>query len=91
MRQTFELPVAMGDEVKDRVTGFTGIVVAAYFYFNRCARVCVQPRVDKEGKIPAAEVFDVEQMDIVQSRVVEQKADRESNPNGPMPTPELFR
>lgn len=89
MPQTITFPVAMGDEVKDRVTGYVGIVVAMYAYFNRCQRILVQPPVGADGKIPDGQVFDVEQCDVITSAKIAQKPDRGEgrNPNGPMPTP----
>lgn len=89
MPQTITYPVALGDEVKDRVTGFTGIVVALYSFFNRCQRANVQPKAtDDNSKVPIAEVFDVEQLDIITPSKIQQKEDRgDANPNGPMPNP----
>ena len=34
----------LGDEVKDTITGFKGIVVARTEWLNGCARVTVQPQ-----------------------------------------------
>lgn len=88
MKQTITFPVAIGDEVRDRVTGFQGIVVALTEWFNRCQRASVQPRVE-EGKmsVPMAEAFDVEQLDIITENKIKQKPDHGEgkNPNGPTP------
>lgn len=83
MSQTITFPVALGDEVKDRITGFTGIVVALTEWFNRCQRATVQPPINKEGVVPPSEGFDVEQLDVVQTSRVPRKAIAQTG--GPMP------
>ena len=41
----------LGDLVKDKVTGFTGIVICRAVWLNGCARLTVQPqKVGKDGK-----------------------------------------
>jgi hypothetical protein len=51
--------VNLGDRVKDRVSGFTGIVVAKTQYLNGCTRVTLQPAaIDDGAKLPACETFD---------------------------------
>lgn len=52
-------------KVKDRVSGWTGLVVAEYKYANGCIRYEVGG-VDKDGK-PADYVFDVQQLEILDS------------------------
>ncbi len=50
--------IELGDEVKDIVTGFRGIITAKYIYLNGCIRFSIQPEVDKDGKLPTYETFD---------------------------------
>jgi hypothetical protein len=53
----------LGVLVKDRVSGFEGVVIARTEWLYNCARYVVQPRsVDKDGKPKGAEVFDEEQL-----------------------------
>ena len=54
--------VKMGDLVKDSVSGFEGIAVAEHRYLNGCTRITVQPKVDKEGKLPESCTFDEPQL-----------------------------
>jgi hypothetical protein len=42
--------VKLGDKVKDRVTGLTGIVIARTDWLNGCIRMTVQPQELKDGK-----------------------------------------
>lgn len=63
--------VQLGDEVRDKVTGFQGIVVAKYIYLQGCTRVCVQPRVNgTEMKLPDAGTFDEPNLEVVREEVV---------------------
>lgn len=42
--------IALGDKVKDKVTGFTGTVIAYTNYLYSNNSFTVAPSVDKEGK-----------------------------------------
>lgn len=45
------LELKLGDEVKDRITGFKGVVVIIGTWLDGCYRVAVQPKgLDKNGK-----------------------------------------
>lgn len=55
----------LGQEVRDLVTGITGIVTGHTIHLNLCERICIQPRsVDNK---PATEVewVDVQQAELV--------------------------
>lgn len=54
--------VKLGQEVQDKVSGFTGVAVAKHLYLNGCSRVTVQPKIDKDGKLPEAQTFDEPQL-----------------------------
>lgn len=63
--------IELGDEVKDVITGFTGIVVCSSEWLNKCVRVQVQSRsLDKDGKVGHTEHFDIEQVELVKKSVV---------------------
>jgi hypothetical protein len=57
--------IDLGDEVKDRVSGFKGIVVAVTDYLNQCRKATVQPKCDKDGKFPDAWSLDISSLDLV--------------------------
>jgi hypothetical protein len=83
--------VQLGDRVKDRVTGFQGIVVARSEYLHGCRRVGVQSEKLEEGKPTEAQWFDEPQVDVVKPAV---HAGFEAKPaaaaprrGGPQPTP----
>lgn len=62
--------IQLGDRVTDRVSGFTGVVVAEYRFLYGCRRVSVQPPVDKDGKLPEQQTFDEPQLVLLQRGVI---------------------
>jgi hypothetical protein len=85
--------VQLGDRVKDRVTGFKGIVVARSEYLHGCRRVGVQAEKLEEGKPTDAQWFDEPQVDVMESAVhapfaaAPAPARAAARPGGPQPTP----
>lgn len=64
-------PAQLGDRVKCRITGFSGIVVAVTHWLNGCRRVSVQDEKLKEGKLAEHQYFDEEQVEVVKRAVHE--------------------
>lgn len=58
---------ALGDTVRDTVTGYEGVVTAAHQYLTGCARLSVQAKVTKDGAIPDPIGFDVTQLLLVKA------------------------
>lgn len=52
------MEVELGRKVKCKVTGFVGVAIARTVFINGCARITVQPPVDKDGKHPDALYID---------------------------------
>lgn len=61
--------IHLGQEVKDKVTGFTGIAIAKVAYLNGCIQYCVKPKVAKDGKLLAGEYIDDNQLEIIDDGV----------------------
>lgn len=59
----------LGKMVIDTVSGFTGVAVAEHSYLNGCMRVSVQPKIDKDGKLPDVQSFDAPQLKIIEEVV----------------------
>lgn len=75
--------INIGDRVKDKVTGFEGIVVAETNWLNGCTRCGVQSLTLKDG-IPIDLVwFDRPQLELMTSRVV---APGVRTTGGPLPS-----
>jgi hypothetical protein len=72
----------LGKKVKDKVSGFTGIVTGRHEFLAGCTRYSVQPEVDKDGKLPEVQTFDDPQLEIVKEKKIKTTGDR---PGGPMP------
>lgn len=53
----------MGAEVRDAVTGLTGVVTAITYYLNGCVRVCVQPPSRENQVADTVEWCDVQQVE----------------------------
>jgi hypothetical protein len=49
----------LGLKVKDRVTGFSGVVSSISFDLYGCIQAVVTPEADGKGKIPDCRWFDV--------------------------------
>lgn len=63
--------VVLGDRVKDKVTGLSGIAVARTEWLYGCIRITVQPeKLGKDGNVPETSTFDEPQLEVVKSQVV---------------------
>lgn len=61
--------IELGDQVKSRVTGFEGIAVARLVHLNGCDRILIQPKVQKDQKMPESYYVDLTEVDIVKKSV----------------------
>lgn len=79
--------INLGDTVKDKITGFKGVAISRHEYLNGCIRFCVQPPVDKNGKVPEEESFDEEQLQVVKKKAPKRKRTTTvGGPNRTMPS-----
>jgi len=53
----------LGRVIKDRVTHFEGTAVGLTFDLYGCIQVAVQPKIDKDGKIPDGRWLDVNRLE----------------------------
>lgn len=60
--------VELGDKVKDRISGFTGIAYGRTAYLNGCISVGIRAEKLQDGKILDLEWIDESQLDIVKSK-----------------------
>lgn len=54
--------IELGAKVRDRVSGYEGVITARYEYLNGCERYEISA-ADKDGK-PESYVFDVQQLEV---------------------------
>lgn len=57
--------ILLGQKVKDIVTGLEGVAVNRADYLHGCARVGIQPALDKDGKIPDTVDIDEPQLKVL--------------------------
>lgn len=78
------MTIKLGQEVKDKVTGFTGVAIGRTEWINGCARVIVQPKVDKDGKVPDCLNIDEPQLEVTGEGAYKKE---ETNTGGPLDLP----
>lgn len=54
----------LGKTVKDKITGFEGIVSSVSFDLYGCIQAVVSPPLDKDGKLADGRWFDVNRLDV---------------------------
>ena len=60
--------IQLGDRVRDRITGFEGVVVGITDWLYQCRRPIVQSTaLSKEGELLKSESFDEDQLEIVEA------------------------
>lgn len=57
---------SIGDKVKDKITGFEGIVVVRSQWLNNCNTYGVQPTTLKDGAPQERQSFDEPQLELVE-------------------------
>ncbi len=55
--------IELGTVVRDKVTGFVGVVENRASFLYGCDRYCVQPKVGEDGKIPESAMIDEPQLE----------------------------
>ena len=58
--------IPLGTIVRDKVTGLVGVAENCATFLHGVDRYCVQPRVDKDGKIPESVMVDDPQLETVE-------------------------
>lgn len=54
----------LGYTVKDRITGFRGVVTGICAYVSGCHQVLIVPPMSADGKLPDSHWFDVQRCEI---------------------------
>lgn len=67
------MKIENGQEVRDTITGFTGIVVATTEWLNGCRRITVQSPELKDGRPVDTVTFDEPQLKLVTHTAYEDK------------------
>ncbi len=59
-----------GNEVKDKITGFKGIIIGKVEYITGCDQYLIQPKCKKDGIKPEAVWFDVDRLQVVSKKAI---------------------
>ena len=82
----------IGDRVRERVTGLEGIVTGTHQWLTGCDTCTIQPAM-ADGKVPAAEHFDVWRLEVIEAGVVPMESVRDpaftAGESGELPAPPL--
>lgn len=71
MTEAVNYKFAKGDEVKDIITGFKGIVISQTSWFNGCVRYLVQSqKLGKDNDPEKGAAFDEAQLELVKGKKV---------------------
>jgi hypothetical protein len=82
----------LGDKVRDRINGFTGIVTGRAEYLYGCVQVLVAPqKTTKEGKRPDSEWLDEDRVEVLKAGVHGKPASAATRAGGPQSTPAPIR
>jgi len=77
--------IALGTTVKDKITGFTGVVTGFVTYISGCNQALVTPKTGKDGSMRDAHWFDEQRLVVLKAaRVV---LDNGNTPGADIPAP----
>lgn len=65
------MKIELGIEVKDKVTGFKGIVVGHCAYLTGCDQYLIQPKSDKPGVKPEPHWFDDNRLEVIGKKALD--------------------
>ena len=75
----------LGTKVKDKVTGFQGIVTGVTHYLTGCSQALVVPPVDEQGNHKEGHWYDFQRLDRVDESLI--VLDNSETPGCDMPAP----
>ena len=63
------MKIELGQKVRDTISDFMGIAVARTQWISGCDRITVQPKLDKDGKLPEAMNFDEPMLEVIGEKI----------------------
>lgn len=64
------MEIALGQTVKDRITGFKGVVTGLVDYISGCRQALVSPTTKPDGDFAHSHWFDTDRLDVQDVAVV---------------------
>ncbi len=74
--------IKLGAEVRDKVTGYSGIAVARTEYLQGCARITVQAKVKEDGEVPDELTFDEPLLEVTGRGILPEEKEPAGGPRG---------
>ncbi|HED05845.1 MAG TPA: hypothetical protein ENI61_04080 [Ignavibacteria bacterium] len=63
-----ENKIKLGDKVRDKISGFTGIVVAKSEFLNGCIQCDIMPKCKTKDKMPEAQGIDIQSLEVIKNK-----------------------
>lgn len=60
----------MGRQARDKLTDFTGTVIAVVFYITGCHQVLLQPRIKPDGTMTESQWIDLQRLEVTSNTAV---------------------
>lgn len=79
--------INLGDKVKDRVTGYEGIVICKTEYLNGCDQCGVKCSILKDGMPQDAVYVDAAQLEVIEAKAVSSYKKEDNSPSGSQEIP----
>lgn len=75
--------IELGDKVKSKYSGFTGVVISKTSWINGCTQFGIVPKCDKNNKNPECEDIDEASLEIIsKGKLIKQDEDGGPNRRG---------
>ena len=74
-KKKIDFKLSLGDEVKDIITGFAGVVTCRSQWLHNCNTYGVKSKELKDGKPMDLQQFDEPQLKIIEKKTIKEKRD----------------
>jgi hypothetical protein len=76
----------MGKKVKDKISGFEGIVTGIVDYLTGCKQLLIQPPA-KDGEFKSSIWIDIDRVEVIGDGIKKEKVSSKKNPGFDSPAP----
>lgn len=75
--------IKLGQEAKDKITGFNGILTARLQYITGCDQYTLTPKKNKEGGLDDCYNFDEKRLEIIGKGILPKEVTNKKDSGGP--------
>jgi hypothetical protein len=86
-----EPTLKLGSKVRDTVTGFKGTAIGYVVHLYGCTRICIEPGLDKDGKLQETSWFDTERVELLEDKIAVKEPTSVAVSGGPQNDPAYRR